>query len=126
MNRFVKEAATFVLVKDVKRSIEFYTDVLDFRVKHNPPDPAFAKAGAAEIMLVEMWEEVTEEAPQRGLSIYLFTEEIDAYYAQVLPKLEASPYGELAIPLQDRPWGQREFHVIDPDGAELRFGQTIV
>ena len=30
------------------------------------------------------------------------------------------------MPPEDRPWGMREFYVMDPNGNLLRFGQLIV
>ncbi len=32
----------------------------------------------------------------------------------------------IATQVEDKPWGMREFHIIDPDGNSLRIGQRMV
>lgn len=54
--------------------------------------------------------------------IYLRTDDIDGLYQSFLDK-------RIAIhpnaPLQTKPWGQREFALLDPDHNLLTFGQTV-
>ena len=52
--------------------------------------------------------------------IYLRTEAIDLLYQYFLErKVEIHPNG----PLVTKPWGQREFSILDPDHNLLTFGQ---
>lgn len=54
--------------------------------------------------------------------VYLRTNDIDALYQTLLD-------GNIAIhpngPLETKPWGQREFALLDPDNNLLTFGQSI-
>ncbi len=52
--------------------------------------------------------------------VYIRTDDIDAVYRSLLDKNVAiHPNGTL----QTKPWGQKEFSLLDPDGNLLTFGQ---
>lgn len=54
--------------------------------------------------------------------VYIRTDAIDALYASILDRGTAiHPNGKL----ETKPWGQREFSVLDPDHNLLTFGQKI-
>lgn len=53
--------------------------------------------------------------------IYLRTDNIDELYKEILnKKLKIHPNG----PLEAKPWGQKEFSMLDPDKNLLTFGQN--
>lgn len=55
--------------------------------------------------------------------VYLRTDDIDTLYRSLLEnKVVIHPAGYL----QTKPWGQREFALLDPDHNLLTFGQRIV
>ncbi|MBP6378479.1 MAG: VOC family protein [Kaistella sp.] len=52
--------------------------------------------------------------------IYIRTDDIEALYKDFIRKqIEIHPHGKL----QRKPWGQKEFSILDPDGNLLTFGQ---
>lgn len=54
--------------------------------------------------------------------VYIRTDSIDDLYQILLDnKTSIHPNG----PLETKPWGQREFSVLDPDTNLLTFGQSI-
>jgi len=54
--------------------------------------------------------------------IYLRTDNIDQLYQSILDKkLSVHPAGHLHV----KPWGQKEFSMLDPDNNLLTFGQSI-
>ncbi|MFA7272677.1 MAG: VOC family protein [Crocinitomicaceae bacterium] len=54
--------------------------------------------------------------------VYIRTNEIDRVYQNFLDsKVEIHPGG----PLQQKPWGIKEFSLLDPDNNLLTFGQEI-
>ena len=55
--------------------------------------------------------------------VYIRTDNIDKLYQTMLDeKLSIHPSGHLQI----RPWGQKEFSVLDPDNNLLTFGQNVL
>ncbi|MDI5886996.1 MULTISPECIES: bleomycin resistance protein [Flavobacterium] len=54
--------------------------------------------------------------------VYIRTDDIDKLYQSLLDKkISIHPNG----PLEIKPWGQKEFSVLDPDNNLLTFGQSI-
>jgi len=54
--------------------------------------------------------------------VYIRTNNIDGLYQSLLDnKTEIHPNG----PLETKPWGQKEFALLDPDNNLLTFGQNI-
>jgi len=64
----------------------------------------------------------TDLAPEHNYGqVYVRTDDIDGLYQQLLDRgVMIHPNGALAT----RPWGQREFSLLDPDNNLLTFGQT--
>jgi hypothetical protein len=54
--------------------------------------------------------------------VYIRTNAIDTLYQSILhKKLSIHPAGHLQL----KPWGQKEFSMLDPDNNLLTFGQTV-
>ena len=54
--------------------------------------------------------------------VYIRTDSIEDFYQTLLDnKISIHPNG----PLETKPWGQKEFSVLDPDNNLLTFGQSI-
>ncbi len=54
--------------------------------------------------------------------VYIRTNDIDGLYKSMLEnKTEIHPNGKL----QTKPWGQKEFALLDPDNNLLTFGQSV-
>ena len=54
--------------------------------------------------------------------VYIRTTNIDALYKSLIDVGQRIHPND---PLQDKPWGQREFSMLDPDNNLLTFGQDI-
>ena len=115
-----------LFVKDIDASIGFYTKVLGFEVlREHPSDYASLRCGGVTLgigpisKLPEEGGYFTREIAslRRGLGaeIVLEIDYVDEWYRRVsgcgYPVFE---------PPQDRPWGLRDFRVVDPDGYYLR------
>ena len=54
--------------------------------------------------------------------VYIRVQNIDAFYQILLDKkTQIHPNG----PLEIKPWGQKEFSILDPDSNLLTFGESI-
>ena len=54
--------------------------------------------------------------------VYIRTDHIDALYADLLSRnVPIHPNGQL----ETKPWGQKEFSLLDPDNNLLTFGQGV-
>ena len=110
----------------MEATISFYTQVLPFAlVRHDPGNYASLHSGSA-ILGIGPIAKLPKEggyftrdisSHQRGLGmeIVLEVDDVDRWHDRVA----ASGYPILE-PLQERPWGLRDFRVSDPDGYYLR------
>ncbi len=54
--------------------------------------------------------------------VYIRTDDIDKFYQSLLDKkIDIHPNGHLQI----KPWGQKEFALLDPDNNLLTFGESL-
>lgn len=67
--------------------------------------------------------EFKELVPEENYGqVYIRTDNIDHSYKELLEKqTEIHPNGKL----ETKPWGQKEFSILDPDNNLLTFGQSI-
>lgn len=67
--------------------------------------------------------EYKELAPKKNYGqVYIRTDDIDKLYQLFLDKkIGIHPNGNLEI----KPWGQKEFSILDPDNNLLTFGQSV-
>ncbi len=115
-----------LFVEDIDASIDFYTNVLGFEVlREHPGDYASLRCGGVTFgvgSISKLPEEggyfAREIASLRrglGVEIVLEIDDVDGWYRHVSGS--GHPVFE---PPQGRPWGLRDFRIVDPDGYYLR------
>lgn len=121
MARFV-QITPFVLASDLWNQIAFYCDRLGFALEFQADNYAFLRRDGVAIRLIECPPRNDGKPLGDEHSFYIDVEEIDALYANLSPGLDDLPEGRVRAPF-DQPYGQREFHVLDEDGALVFFGE---
>ena len=110
-------SAVTLAVQDMARAVEFYRTV-GFDLLYGGPAASFTsfRAGPGFLNLVL--------APESGWCwwgrVIFYVDDVDALYR----RLVASGLAPQAAP-QDAPWGERYFHLNDPDGHELSFARPL-
>ena len=122
MERLV-ELRLELFVEDVQRSTDFYLRVFGFQVgAHGSDDYTMLVKGHAVIAFNRLdaldhdhpLRNRVDEKLGRGVEIVLSVDDVEAAF-EVAQK-ECLAISDLAI----RPWGLRDFRVIDPDGYYIR------
>lgn len=112
-----------LFVADLERSAAFYADVLGFTHESSSDDYAAMRRGNA-VLGLGLARNLPTAHPLRardrdrngiGVEIVLEVDDVDAVVAAV----ERAGYPVL-VPLAGRPWGLRDFRLVDPDGYYLR------
>jgi catechol 2,3-dioxygenase-like lactoylglutathione lyase family enzyme len=106
-------------MRDKAASKQFYVQGLGFSEVGDYGDYLLLKKGAIELHLFEF----------KGLNpfendgqVYIRTTEIEALYQDIIDrKTPIHPNG----PLENKPWGQKEFSLLDPDHNLLTFGENV-
>ncbi len=64
----------------------------------------------------------TLEPTENYGQVYIRTDDIEKLYESMLAKnIKIHPSGNLSV----KPWGQKEFSLLDPDNNLLTFGQSV-
>lgn len=120
----------FLKCGDIKVSLNFYTNLLDFKVVQAPdPDPEAFMSMYAYLKREESFIHLSQHAGDGvfGNVIYVQVKNIDAIYSAFLNNgLKKQEKSGITMELVEQTWGMKEFSVADPDGNQIRFGQQTV
>jgi len=112
----LKSSSPIFAVRDVKASIAFYRDVLGFSSEWVWGDPV--GFGGIHFGQIHVMFNHQPEIAQRieGHEHHFWSDELEALHAQHVAR--AAP---IISPIENKPWGLREYTVRDLDGYHLRF-----
>lgn len=115
-----------VPVRDVSRTVAFYRDVLGFDVRTEDADGSFGLVArdSAGISLVRAGDKEALRATANNISAYIWVRDLDALWAELEPNLMLLEDSRVRPPFA-RDYGMREFHVKDPDGFLIFFGEQV-
>lgn len=114
------EVKAFVPARDFDLSRRFYQD-LGFELAWSSEDLAYFHHGPAAFLLQNFYNK--EHAG--NFMMHLLVEDVAAWWDHVQAHRLAAGYGVTIEPPADRPWGMRDFVVVDPTGVLWRIGQNI-
>ena len=104
---------------EMPRAVRFYR-ALGFEVLHGGEDSSFTsfRAGTSYLNLIT---QPTERRWSWWGRVIFYVADVDALYDSAL----AAGYQPATVPV-DAEWGERFFHLIDPDGHELSFARPLL
>lgn len=108
-------------MRDKTATRHYYIDKLGFRELGNIDYDGYLMVEKDNIQI--HFFEFKELAPEENYGqVYIRTNDIDNLYQAMLDnQISIHPNGAL----QTKPWGQREFSLLDPDSNLLTFGQGM-
>lgn len=118
------QVTPFLHVADMERALAFFAGTLGFRITYREANYCYITREAVAFRLLESAEDEPPPAGLRRFAYYIDVRDVDALYAELKPKLDRLPPGDVAGPI-DQEYGQRELMVVAPDGELLVFGQAI-
>ena len=61
-------------------------------------------------------------SPRRGVSsmLYIYIDDVDQHFARA-----KAAGAKIVLPLDDRPWGDRNYQAEDPEGHQWTFAQRV-
>jgi catechol 2,3-dioxygenase-like lactoylglutathione lyase family enzyme len=110
-------AVTFA-TPDMARAVRFY-EALGFSIAYGSEAAAFTsfRVGTGSLNLAR----ADDQPPSRGgVRVIFYVDDVDAMYAHVLAR-GFTP----ETPPRDAVWGERYFHLTDPDGHALSFARPL-
>jgi catechol 2,3-dioxygenase-like lactoylglutathione lyase family enzyme len=118
------QVTPFMHVDDLGKALAFFNDVLGFRTLVQMSDYAYVHRETVGFRLFKNYGTDGAPAGNRRYSYYVDVRDVDALYAELKPRLDRLPRGDVHGPA-DKPYGQRELLILAPDGNLLAFGQAI-
>ncbi|MCB0637845.1 MAG: VOC family protein [Lewinella sp.] len=106
-------------MRDRAATLAYYQDQLGFALTGDHGDYLILKKDQIELHFFEFR---ALNPLQNDGQVYIRTDDIDGLYQSLLAR--GVPIHPNA-PLTTRPWGQREFALLDPDHNLLTFGQSV-
>ena len=123
MSNFI-QVTPFMHVTDLDRAITFFTETLGFETLFRVANYAYVEREKVGFRLLEQTGGDGAPPGNRRFAYYIDVHDVDRLYAELRPKLDALPTGDVYGPV-DQSYGQRELLVLAPDGNLIAFGQAI-
>jgi catechol 2,3-dioxygenase-like lactoylglutathione lyase family enzyme len=110
------EAKAFVPARDFELSKRFY-QAIGFTLDWSTDNLASLRHGGSCFLL----EKFHVQAHADNFKMHLWVEDVDAWWRHVAASSEA--FGISVEPPEDRPWGMRDFALMDPSGVLWRIAE---
>jgi catechol 2,3-dioxygenase-like lactoylglutathione lyase family enzyme len=107
--------------RDFALSKRFYQD-LGFDLAWSSEDLAYLRHGNSSFLLQNFY----NKDHAGNFMMHLLVEDVDAWWRHVQTQGMAAKYAVKVEPPADRPWGMRDFVIVDPTGVLWRIGQNNV
>jgi len=96
-------------------SLAYYRDQLGFEIKTVLPDRGYAIV-ERDGMAIHLY----ASGEGKGAGLHLFTDGIGSLHDELTQR-----GARITQPVERKPWGNRDFRVIDPAGNELKFTEPL-
>lgn len=111
----LRQALPALPFDNVSAAVAYYRDVLGFRINYQQADLGVMDRDAISILLI------ARTAEYKGIgSFEVYVSDADLLYGELSAK-----GAKVLGPPVSRPWGLRDFTVIDPEGNQITFAQTF-
>ncbi len=116
---FLESATPTFSVEDLAASLAYYQRVFGFTIAWTWGEPAYLACVCRDRVEVNLGER-GKAGPPGASRAYFRMHGVDAYYQQL-----CAAGASVAVAIDDRSYGLRDFGVRDPSGNELDFGEVV-
>ena len=120
-----KISAVTLLVSDMKRSVDFYSKIPNFKIVYGGPDTQFTSFLIDDTGKSYLNLKLNKTHSTDFGRIIFYTDDVDELFAYMENDEIISVLGKLESKPQDATWGERFFHMLDPDGYKMSFATPI-
>jgi catechol 2,3-dioxygenase-like lactoylglutathione lyase family enzyme len=123
MSNFI-QVTPFMHVEDIEKALAFFNEILGFKTLVRHDNYAYLHRETVGFRILE--QRGADGAPpgNRRFAYYIDVHDVDQLYAELKPKLDTLPQGDVFGPV-NQPYGQRELLVLAPDGNLIAFGHAL-
>ena len=123
--RVTKISAVTLLISDMKKSVDFYSKIPNFKIVYGGSDSQFTSFLIDDTVKSYLNLKLNKTHSTDFGRIIFYVEDVDKFFIYMQNDEIISVLGKLESKPQDATWGERFFHVLDPDGYRLSFATLI-
>ena len=123
--RVSKISAVTLLVTDMKRSVEFYSKIPNFKIVYGGSETQFTSFLIDDAVKSYLNLKLGKTHSTDFGRIIFYTDDVDGLFAYMQDDKTVSELGKFESKPQDATWGERFFHMLDPDGYKMSFATPI-
>jgi hypothetical protein len=113
-----------VPLAEFESAMTFFRELLGFTEHMHARDYAYLEREGCGIRIWGREDPADAPRGRRNFRYYYDVRDVDALYAELKPKLDKLPKGDVYGPA-DKHYGQRELLILAPDGDLVCFGQRM-
>ena len=123
--KVTKISAVTLLVSDMSKSVEFYSKIPNFKMVFGGHDKEFTSFLIEDKTKSYLNLKLNETRSTDFGRIIFYVDNVDELLAYMQDDQTISGLGKLESKPLDASWGERFFHVLDPDGYKLSFATPV-
>ena len=123
--KVTKISAVTLLISDMKKSVNFYSKIPNFEIVYGGSDSQFTSFLIDNIAMSYLNLKLDKTHSTDFGRIIFYVDDVDKFFTYMQNDQTISILGKLESKPQDATWGERFFHVLDPDGYRLSFATPI-
>lgn len=118
------QVTPFMHVENLDAALDFFIQILGFEVPFRAANYAYLEREGVGFRVLESHGDEGAPPGNRRFAYYIDVRDVDGLYAELKPKLDTLPKGDVYGPVNQE-YRQRELLVLAPDGNLIAFGQAI-
>ena len=120
-----KISAVTLLVSDMERSVNFYSKIPNFKIVYGGSEAQFTSFLIDDTVKSYLNLKLGKTHSTDFGRIIFYVDDVDEFFTYMQNDETISVLGKLESKPQDATWGERFFHMLDPDGYKLSFATPI-
>lgn len=112
-------SALTLATHDMARAVRFY-ESLGFTIRHGGEAAEFTSFAAGSAAYLNLIAQGTDRAWSWWGRVIFYVADVDAFHRHAVENGLRPDFAP-----NDAPWGERYFHITDPDGHELSFARPL-
>ena len=123
--KVTKISAVTLPVSNMKRSVEFYSNLPNFKMVYGGSDNQFTSYLIDDVAKSYLNLKLNQTCLPNFGRIIFYVDDVDEVFAYMQNDETMSRLCKLESKPEDAAWGERFFHTLDPDGYKLSFATPI-
>ena len=123
--KVTKISAITLSVSDMKKSVEFYSKIPNFKIVYGGTDSQFTSFMIEDAAKSYLNLRLNETDSIDSSRIIFYVDDVDELFDYMKNDETVSELGKLESKPEDATWGERFFHALDPDGYKMSFATPI-